>query len=103
MVCSDPKLSETIIGTAVKTAYCFRRAGSSASTTAGSLVLHPSSCCPLLEWCKNQNLFQHLYGLKFHCDGHTYVQPILTLSFPGASISLIIFSTAYLMLITSSP
>ena len=81
MVCSDPKLSETGNGTAVKTAYCLRRAGSSATTTAGSLVLHPSSLRPPLEWCENQNLFQHLFGIKFHYEGHTYVQPFLSFKF----------------------
>ena len=73
MVISDPKLSETVIGTAVKTAYCLRWAESSALTAARSLVLHPSSLCPPLEWCKNQNLFQHLFRVEFHYDGHTYV------------------------------
>ena len=73
MVISDPKLSETVIGTAVKTVYCLRWAESSALTAAGSLVLHPSSLCPTLEWCENQNLFQQLFGVEFHNDGHTYV------------------------------
>ena len=45
------------------------------------MVLHPSSLCPLLEWCENQNLFQHLFGVEFHCNVHTYVQPILPFEF----------------------
>ena len=45
------------------------------------MVLHPSSLCPPLEWCENQNLFQYLFGVEFHCDGHTYVRPILSFEF----------------------
>jgi hypothetical protein len=81
MVCNDPQLSETIIGTGVKPAYSLRRAGSSASTAAGLMVLHPSSLCPPLEWCENQNIFQQLFGVEFHHDGHTYVRPISSFEF----------------------
>jgi hypothetical protein len=45
------------------------------------MVLRPSSLCPPLEWCENQNPFQHLYGVEFHYDGHTYVQPISSYRF----------------------
>ncbi len=83
MVCSDPQLSETIIGTGVKPAYSLQRAGSSATTKAGYMVLHASSLCPPLEWCENQNLFQHFFGDEFHCNGHTYVRPILSFKFAG--------------------
>ena len=81
MVCNDPQLSETIIGTGVKLAYSLRRAGGSASMTAGSMVLHASSLCPPLEWCEHQNIFQNLFGVGFNFDGHTYVRPILSFEF----------------------
>ena len=103
MVRSDPQLSETIISTGVKPAFCLRRAGSSASTTAGSMVLHPSSLFPPLEWCENQNLFQHFLELSSILMATLMSDPFCRLSFPGASISRRISSTDYLMLITSLP
>ena len=45
------------------------------------MVLLPSSLCPPLEWYENQNLFQHLFGVDFDFDSHTYVQPISSFKF----------------------
>jgi hypothetical protein len=81
MVCNDPPLSETTIDSSIKPAYCLRQADSLASKSAGSMVLLPSSPCPPLEWCENQNPFQHLFGVEFHYDGHTNVRPISLFEF----------------------
>ena len=81
MTCEDLKSSDAVVDSRVKPAYSIRRSGGSESTTAGSLVLPLSSLCPPLEWCANQNLFQHLFGVEFFFDDHTYVRPISAFEF----------------------
>ena len=57
------------------------KVGETVSTTAGAMVLSPSGLCPPFEWCSNQNVFQHLFGIEFHCDGHTYIRPFSPFEF----------------------
>ncbi len=46
-----------------------------------SAVLSLDSLCPPFNGSPNTNLFRHLFGLEFHCNGHTYVRVISPFEF----------------------
>jgi len=48
---------------------------------AVAMVMSTSGLCPPFEWCSNNNVFQHLIGIEFHCDGHTFVRPFSSFEF----------------------
>jgi hypothetical protein len=62
--------------------------GNNCTILAGSSVLSGDSVCPPFETCPNQNLFQQLFGLELHHDGHTYICAISTYEF-GRCFNLI--------------
>jgi hypothetical protein len=81
MTCADPQKCETMIPPGIRHAYSLHRVGDQLATTAGAMVLSSSSLCPPFDWGSTQNMFQHLFGIEFHHDGHTYVRPISTFEF----------------------
>jgi hypothetical protein len=50
--------------------HCF---GTNESTLCGSSVVSSDGLCPPFNAGANQNLFQHLFGIEFHFENHTYV------------------------------
>jgi hypothetical protein len=61
--------------------YHLHCADADATILAGSSVLLQSSLCPPFKAFPTRNLFQHLFGIKFHFDSHTYVHAILNFEF----------------------
>ncbi len=46
-----------------------------------SAVLSLDSLCTPFDGSSNTNLFQHLFGVEFHCNCHTYVRAISPFEF----------------------
>jgi hypothetical protein len=44
--------------------------------TLGSKVVSLDGLCPAFNACPNPNIFQHHFEIKFHHEGHSYVQAI---------------------------
>jgi hypothetical protein len=44
--------------------------------TVGSEVVSLDKLCPAFNACPNPNIFQHHFGIKFHHEGHSYIQAI---------------------------
>ena len=76
MTVSKPKPSDATIALTVRIAYHLHCKGTDISALASSLILSADSLCPPYDACPNQNIFQQLFGVTFHCEGHTYVCPI---------------------------
>ena len=76
MTVSRPKSGDAATSTTVITLYNLHRKGADQSSISGSSVLSADSLCPPYGASSNQNIFQHLFGIEFHHDGHTYVRPI---------------------------
>jgi hypothetical protein len=81
MMISTPKPAESGGTTLITILYHLHRADADATILDGSSVLSQSSLCPPFEACPTRNLFKHFFGIKFHCDGHTYVRAISTFEF----------------------
>jgi hypothetical protein len=81
MMVSTPKPAKLGGTTPITILYHLHRADADATILAGSSVLSQSSLCPPFEACPARNLFQPIFGIKFHFDGHTYVCAILTFEF----------------------
>ena len=58
--------------------YHLHCTGEDETTLAGSSVISISGLCLPFETCPSKNLFQKLFGIEFHFDGHTYVCAIST-------------------------
>jgi hypothetical protein len=56
--------------------YTLRRPDTNESVIVGSEVLSLDGLCPAFNACPNPNIFQHHFGVKFHHEGHSYVQTI---------------------------
>jgi hypothetical protein len=58
--------------------FIFAATGQEASTVCSSFL---DSLCPPFNSFPNTNLFQHLFGVEFHCHGHTYIRAISPFKF----------------------
>ena len=81
MIISTPKTAISTKSTCVSIKYHLHRNNANGFILAGSSVLSTNSLCPPFDACPNQNMFQNLFGLKFHFDGHTYVRAISAFEF----------------------
>ncbi len=81
MVASDPKPANSVGPPHVVIKYTLHPAGGDTNILAGSSVLLTNGLYLPLKVCPNQNLFQHLFGIEFRHDGHTYVHAISTFEF----------------------
>jgi hypothetical protein len=81
MVASDPIPADSVGPPHVVIKYTLHRTGDGTNILAGSSVLLTNDLCLPLEECPNQNFFQHLFGIEFHHNGHTYVRATSTFKF----------------------
>jgi hypothetical protein len=61
--------------------YILHRHGSDESVLCGAAVISVDGMCPPFDAGTNQNMFQHLFGIKFHFKNHTHVRGILPFEF----------------------
>jgi hypothetical protein len=77
---TNPSLDITL-ESGVKIKYFLHGHGADKSTLCGYLVILSNSLCPPFNAETNQNMFQHLFGLKFHYKSHTHICGILPFEF----------------------
>ncbi len=61
--------------------YYLHGHGSDESSLNGSAVISVDGLCPPFDAGTNQNMFQHLFGVKFHFENHTHVRRISPFEF----------------------
>ena len=54
---------------------------SDASMLAGAAVVSSDGLCPPFDASPNKNMFQHLFGIKFHYENHSHVHGISPFEF----------------------
>jgi hypothetical protein len=48
---------------------------------AGAAVVLSDGLCPPFDASPNKNMFQHLFGIKFHYENHSHIHDILPFKF----------------------
>jgi hypothetical protein len=76
MSVSRPTPAAIALCPSIRVNYHLHPKGADSSVTLGSSVLSPDSLCPPFTANQTHNIFQQLFGVEFHHDGHTYVRPI---------------------------
>jgi hypothetical protein len=61
--------------------YYLHLQGSDTTILNGAVVLSHDSLCPLFEGSSTTNIFKCYFGIEFHDNDHTYVQPFLPFEF----------------------
>ncbi len=61
--------------------YCLHSQDSDTSILSGSMVLSLDSLCPQFDGTTTTNVFKYHFGIEFHQDDHTYVQPFSPFEF----------------------
>jgi hypothetical protein len=61
--------------------YFLHGCHSDESMLAGAAVILFDGLCPPFDACLNKNLFQHLFGVEFNHDNHSWVRGILPFEF----------------------
>jgi hypothetical protein len=61
--------------------YFIHGPSSDESSLCGTAVVSVNSMCPPFDASANQNMFQHLLGIKFHFGDHTHVRGISPFEF----------------------
>jgi hypothetical protein len=83
----DVKLTATLLLSAflsppgISLKYLLHGCHTKESKLAGAAVVSPNGLCPPFDTSPNKNLFQHLFGIKFHCENHSRVRGILPFEF----------------------
>ncbi len=61
--------------------YFIHGHGVDKSALCGYAVVSTDGLCPTFKAGSNQNMLQHLFGIKFHYDDHTHVRGISPFKF----------------------
>ena len=77
-ICQDTRFTTTepTLDKGVVVKYYLHGHGADESILNGSAVISSDGLCPPFYAGSNQNLFQHLFGIEFHYEGHTRVRGI---------------------------